>query len=72
MPNNMLEYSLAKYSAEKMCDHIMKNNKLIKIYEPKLPRLATDQTVSFLPVKNNDPFKHMLTELNKYIDYKLS
>ena len=72
MPNNMLEYSLAKHSAEKMCDHIMENNKLIKIYKPKLPRLATDQTVSFLPVKNNDPFKHMLTELNKYIDYKSS
>ena len=54
-----------------MCDYIMKNNKLIKIYKPKLPRMATDQTVSFLPVKNNDPFKHMLTELNNYIDYKL-
>lgn len=65
MPNNMLEYSLAKYSAERMCE-FLENNSNIKIFKPRIPRLATDQTVSFLPIKNNDPLEYMLKKLKEY------
>jgi len=70
MPDNMLEYSLSKLSGENMCDAMMYNNNKIKIYKPRLPRLETDQTVSFLPLKNNDTAKHMLDTLRKYNFFK--
>ena len=65
MPNDMLEYSLTKHSAERMCE-FLENNNNIKIFKPRLPRLATDQTVSFLPIKNYDTLEYMLKTLKEY------
>ena len=70
MPDNMLEYSLSKLLGENMCDSMMYNNNKIKIYKPRLPRLETDQTVSFLPLKNNNTVKHMLETLRNYNFFK--
>ena len=52
-----------------MCKQLEEDNN-IKIFKPRLPRLATDQTVSFLPIKNNDTLKYMLDSVKEYNDYK--
>ena len=70
MPENMLEYSLSKLSGENMCDGLINNNEYIKIYKPRLPRLETDQTVSFVPMENNDTLESMLKWLRKYNKFK--
>lgn len=66
MPTNMIEYTMAKAAGEKMCEFLLINNAKLNIYKPKLPRLATDQTVSFFPVNNLDPFTLMLEHIRKF------
>lgn len=69
LPEDMMEYALTKLSAEKMCEHLEKNTDL-KIFKPRLPRLETDQTVSFLPIKNNNTLEYMLKIIKEYNCYK--
>ena len=52
---DMLEYTLAKMHAESLSFILMELYRKIKIYTPRLPRMATDQTVSLLAVHNEDP-----------------
>ena len=70
MPENMIEYSLSKLSGENMCSALMKNNNKIKIFKPRLPRLETDQTVSILPVNNNNTVEYILECLRKYNSFR--
>ena len=66
IPDNMLEYSLAKLAGEKMCNKLESDFKSISIYKPRLPRLETDQTVSFLPVNNEDTLEVMIKHLKQF------
>ncbi len=66
LPADMLEYTLAKSSGEKLCEFFKKKYSKINIYSTKLPRLETDQTVSLFPVKNEDPTKILLTHLRSF------
>ena len=70
-PEAMMEYSLAKLSGEKMCAHLEKSGG-VKIFRPRLPRLTTDQTVSFLPVKNADTLQYMIRTMKEYSLYTLA
>lgn len=63
LPRNMGEYAAAKMAGEIVCDFLEKTNPGIKIHKPRLPRMATDQTASFLPVKNMNPVPTMLQNL---------
>lgn len=72
MPENMFEYSMSKLSGENICDVFIKKNEHIKIYKPRLPRLETDQTVSFVPMANNNTLESMLKWLRKYNIFKNS
>jgi hypothetical protein len=51
----MGEYAAAKMAGEILCDFLQKTNPGIAIHKPRLPRVATDQTVGLLPVSNRDP-----------------
>ena len=66
MPDNMVEYTISKYAAQKMCEFIRKNDPLIKIELYEFPRMETDQTVSFLPVKNHDPLQISLSYIREF------
>ena len=66
MPDNMVEYTISKYSAQKMCEFIRKNDPSIKIELYDFPRMETDQTVSFLPVKNHDPLQISLSYIREF------
>ena len=63
LPLDMGEYAAAKMAGEILCDFLQKANPGLTIYKPRLPRIATDQTVSLLPVHNQDPLVIMLDHL---------
>lgn len=63
MPAAMGEYAAAKQAGEALCRFLEKTRRGLCIYRPRLSRLATDQTVSMMPVKNLDPATVMIEEL---------
>lgn len=63
LPLDMGEYAAAKMAGEILCDFLKKTNPGIAIHKPRLPRVATDQTVSLLPVSNRDPVPVLLAHL---------
>ena len=68
LPLNMGEYAAANTAGEILCAFLEKTNRGIKIVRPRLPRLATDQTKSLLPVKNENPAIILLEELRRFRD----
>lgn len=65
LPADMGEYAAAKIAGEILCDFFQKTNPGLAIHKPRLPRIATDQTVSLLPVDNQDPVSILLPHLRK-------
>jgi hypothetical protein len=63
LPLDMGEYAAAKMAGEILCDFLQKTNPGLCIHKPRLPRVATDQTVSLLPVSNQDPVSVLLAHL---------
>jgi hypothetical protein len=63
LPLDMGEYAAAKMAGETLCGFLQKANPGIAIHKPRLPRVATDQTVSLLPVSNQDPLAVLLAHL---------
>ena len=63
LPLDMGEYAAAKMAGEVLCDFLHKTNPGLCIYKPRLPRVATDQTVSLLPVSSQDPVPVLLAHL---------
>jgi hypothetical protein len=63
LPLDMGEYAAAKMAGEVLCDFLQKTTPGIAIHKPRLPRVATDQTVSLLPVSNQDPVSVLLAHL---------
>ena len=69
VPPGMAEYAAAKMAAEVLCLSLEKNKQApLTIYKPRLPRMATDQTVSLFPVNNQDPVPIMLKHLRIFRD----
>jgi len=63
LPLDMGEYAAAKMAGEVLCDFLQKTTPGITIHKPRLPRVATDQTASLLPVNNQDPVPVLLAHL---------
>jgi len=68
LPMDMGEYAAAKIAGEMLCMFLKKSNKDMSIHSPRLPRVSTDQTVSLLPIKNQDPVQVMLEHLRLFRD----
>jgi len=68
LPLDMAEYTAAKTAGETLCALLEKSHPGTTIFKPRLPRLATDQTVSLLPVNNQDPLPIMLGLLRSFRD----
>lgn len=60
---DMAEYCAAKAGGEALCDVLRRRHRGLTILAPRLPRVATDQTASLLPVANLDPLLVMLGQL---------
>jgi NADP-dependent 3-hydroxy acid dehydrogenase YdfG len=63
LPLDMGEYAAAKMAGEILCDFLQKAHPGLAIHKPRLPRVATDQTVSLLPVSNQEPVSVLLSNL---------
>ena len=63
LPLDMGEYAAAKMAGEILCDFLQKAHPGLVIHKPRLPRVATDQTVSLLPVRNQEPVSVLLSNL---------
>ena len=63
LPLDMGAYAAAKAAGEVACDYLQKSRPGVVIYKARLPRLATDQTVSLLPAGNQDPVPVLLEHL---------
>ena len=68
IPLDMGEYAAAKAAGETLCAFLEKARPAITFYKPRLPRLATDQTVSLLPVNNQEPVSILLSHLRHLRD----
>jgi len=66
-PPDMAEYAAAKLEQEQWAQHFMQESPDVSIVTPRLPRLATDQTASNMPVENLDPVPLMVAELEGFI-----
>ncbi len=72
MPANFLEYAMAKNAGEMLCQAFGKKYPKMHFYCPRLPKMATDQTVTFHPVKNPDPAPIILAALQNFRDSTVS
>jgi NADP-dependent 3-hydroxy acid dehydrogenase YdfG len=63
LPLDMGEYAAAKMAGEIVCDFLQKVHPGLAIHKPRLPRIATDQTASLLPVSNHEPVPILLSHL---------
>tara|TARA_Y100000588_G_scaffold328883_1_gene364710 strand:+ start:105 stop:1535 length:1431 start_codon:yes stop_codon:yes gene_type:complete len=71
-PSDMSEYVTAKGAGEALCGFIEDTAPEISIYRPRLPKMATDQTVSLLPAENHDPVPILLKHLRHFRDVTVS
>jgi hypothetical protein len=69
MPSNMGEYAAAKAAGETLCRFLQATNTALKIYNPRLPKLATDQTSSLVISNASDPADNMLQHLRLFREY---
>lgn len=68
LPVRLGEYAVAKMAGEMVCTFLEKTNREMTMYRPRLPRMATDQTASLLPVSNEDPVPIMREHLRSFRD----
>ena len=54
---------VGRWHLERLCRFLEKKNKQVTFTVRRLPRMATDQTVSLLPVHNQDPVPVVLEYL---------
>ena len=64
-PQEMKEYVLSKLAGEQLCEFLEKEMKGIVVYKPRLPRLATDQTMTLSYVENKNTLPEMLNHIKE-------
>ena len=65
LPLDMGEYAAAKMAGEILCVFLQKAHPGIAVHKPRLPRIATDQTASLLPVSSQAPVPILLRNLRR-------
>ncbi len=65
-PAGLAEYAAAKAAGESMCHALAKHDKRLRLYTPRLPRMATDQTASLVPVHKEDAGPMMLRHIREF------
>lgn len=73
LPSNMGEYAAAKMAGEVLCTILESAQQDITIYKPRLPKMATDQTVSLIiSADSQNPVSIMLEHLRNLRDSSMS
>lgn len=68
LPLDLGEYASAKAAGEMLCAFLVRSGRKYAIYRPRLPRMATDQTVSLFPVINQDAGPMLIRHLRLFRD----
>jgi hypothetical protein len=68
-PRHLAEYAAAKAAGEALCRFHQKNFPEVRIFCPRLPRLATDQTASLIDVQIGDDLTLMLQYLLQFAEF---
>ncbi len=63
------EYVAAKAAGEALCSFLEKSSEKISSYKARLPKMATDQTVSLMGDDSVDPVPVMLNQLREFGNY---
>jgi hypothetical protein len=63
VPADMAEYAAAKAAGEVVCRQLARQHPGLHVAVPRLPRTATDQTATLLPVRSVDPAELLLRHL---------
>lgn len=63
-PKGMTEYVMAKAAGEMLCADLAKMHPKWTFEMPRIPRVATDQTLTVPPIKSEDPLDAMLRILD--------
>lgn len=72
VPLDMGEYAAAKAAGEILCQFLQKSFNGLKIYKPRLPRMSTDQTASFMPhLSDEESAPIMLDHLRLFRDMSI-
>lgn len=66
LPLHMGEYAAAKGASEVVGQFIEKATRGMVVHQPRLPRMATDQTASLVPIPSEDPAPILLAELRRF------
>jgi NAD(P)-dependent dehydrogenase (short-subunit alcohol dehydrogenase family) len=66
LPPEFAEYALSKSAGELWCRAFAKKHPEMRFYCPRLPKMATDQTVSLRPAQTPDPAPIILTALRNF------
>ena len=64
-PLDMTEYVIAKQAGEVCCEYLSKMYSKLVICKPRIPRMLTDQTVSYLEAEVTDSQKYILESLRE-------
>ena len=64
-PADMGEYAAAKAAGEVLCEVLQRSRPGLVVHRPRLPRLATDQTASLLPLGEPEPAPLLLSHLRR-------
>lgn len=62
---NFAEYAAAKMAGETLCAYLEQAFPKLSVLRPRLPRVATDQTASLIPIKTEDSVPVMLRHLRE-------
>ena len=63
MPLGFAEYVTAKQAGETLCSYLEANREGLLCYRPRLPQVATDQTVGLIPMQKTDAADVLLNHL---------
>ncbi len=66
LPNGMIEYALAKYATELYSRYLRQKFKLF-VYNPRFPRIETEQTANLLGLRAAAPEDVLKVELEKFV-----
>lgn len=69
LPLSFKEYSMAKATGEVLCSFLEKAKKDVSIYKPRLPKMATDQTIGMMSDDSKDPAPIMLKQVREFRNY---
>jgi acyl dehydratase len=69
IPEKLKEYAAAKAAGELAGNLLAQDAKFLTVYQPRLAKMSTDQTVNLMAMPSDDPLPIMLSHLRLFRDH---